>query len=145
MLIATSTQMLSAVQNQVLRCLMGDMLNGRAPVYFGSDSLYSIVLVFLLWVVFYSTALSGGASHTRGARARLAAPGRGATRGGVERAERKERKEGEATHSHREIGEVSGDFLVFPRASSATSLERGGRVRRDKANGCCRTHLPLLK
>ena len=31
--------------------------------------------------------------HTRGARARLAAPGRGATRGGVERAERKERKE----------------------------------------------------
>ena len=33
MLIAPSTQMLSAVQNPVLRCLMGDMLNGRAPVY----------------------------------------------------------------------------------------------------------------
>ena len=33
MLIATSTQMLSAVQNPVLRCLMGDMLNGGAPVY----------------------------------------------------------------------------------------------------------------
>ena len=31
--------------------------------------------------------------RTRGARARLAAPGRGATRGGVERAERNERKE----------------------------------------------------
>jgi hypothetical protein len=33
LLIAPSTQMLSAVQNPVLRCLMGDMLNGRAPVY----------------------------------------------------------------------------------------------------------------
>ena len=41
MLIATSTQMLSAVQNQVLRCLMGDMLNGRAPVYFFVTHIFS--------------------------------------------------------------------------------------------------------
>jgi hypothetical protein len=126
MLIATSTQMLSAVQNQVLRCLMGDMLNGRAPVYFGSDSLYSIVLVFLLWVVFYSTALSGGASHTRGARARLAAPGRGATRGGVERAERKERKEEGHPFPPGEWGGIRGVSGV-PSRSSATLLGRGPR------------------
>ena len=32
MLREPSTQMLSPAKNQVLRCLMGDMLNGGAPV-----------------------------------------------------------------------------------------------------------------
>ena len=81
---------------------------------------------------------------THGARARLAAPGRGATREGVERAERKERKEGKATHFHRGNGEVSGGFLVFPRAAVLLYWEEG-RVHRDKANGCCRAHSLLLK
>ena len=52
-----------------------------------------IVFIMLGFPIAARTVTTKASTHTRGARARLAAPGRGATRGGVERAERKERKE----------------------------------------------------
>ncbi len=59
-----------------------------------------------------TNAVIDSPTHKRGARARLAAPGRGATRGGVERAERKERNgRKKATHLHRGgMGRYQGCF-----------------------------------
>lgn len=67
--------------------------------------------------------------------------------GGSEGRGRKGRKEGrnEEGHPFRSgDGEVSGEFLGFPRAAVLLYWEEGC-VRRDKARGCCREHSSLFK
>ena len=67
--------------------------------------------------------------------------------GGSEGRIRKGRKEGrneEANPFRSGDGEVSGEFLGFPRAAVLLYWEEGC-VRRDKARGCCREHSSLFK